>query len=208
MAYLPYLFLTFSSSKIPPLDIEKRIYEYIAMCSVVYDDKDLYELGRQAVNKLNKRRTARPEKVIHRPDGYTLYDKEKPIPYYSYDNNVKAYKYCLMGDLFVPSRIDTLRVRTVVHNDRKALRELEKYYRKIGYDLGIAIYYKALLCRDGNGDLAERLYQVLQPYFYDRPELENAAREALIRAAMCDNNKRAKELCDSLGYSFCDYKVR
>ena len=99
-------------------------------------------------------------------------------------------------------------MKVIAHNDRKALGQLEKYYKEIGYDLGIAIYYKVLLCQDGNGDLAERLYRVLKPYFDKRPELENAAHDALIRAALCDHNERAQQLCDSLGYSLCDYKVR
>lgn len=206
MEYLPYFFLTFSSSSTPPLDVEKLMTDYIVMCTARYDDKALFELGRKAVDKLNKRIEERPEKAIPLNNGYTQYCKPSPIPYpdsFS-KNNIKAHQEVS----FTPSKIDTLRVKAIAHNDRKALRQLEKYYQEIGYDLGIAIYYKVLLCRDGNGDIAERLYRLLKPYFYDRPELENVAHDALIRAAICDRDKRAQELCDSLGYSLCDYKSR
>ncbi len=103
--------------------------------------------------------------------------------------------------------IDSLRVRVVAHNDRNALDLLERYYKDKNNDKGIAIYYKVMLSHDGNGDLAERFYRVLEPYFKETPEFRIAVREVLLRAALCDHNARAQELCDSLGYSLCDYKL-
>lgn len=106
-----------------------------------------------------------------------------------------------------PSAIDTLRVLAVIHNSRWALERLEKYYHDKGDDKGLAIYYKVMLGYEGNGDLAERFYRVLEPHFKDTPEFRGAAREVLLRAAICDGNARAQELCDSLGFSLCDYRL-
>ena len=64
-----------------------------------------------------------------------------------------------------------------------------------------------MLGYEGNGDLAERFYRVLEPYFNETPKFRTAVREVLLRAALCDHNKRAQELCDSLGFSLCDYRI-
>lgn len=133
----------------------------------------------------------------------------------------KQKKYSTQTNLYISSfyrtekilksgksiNIDSLRVRVVAHNDREALQELEKYYHDKGDDKGIAIYYKVLLSYEGNGDLAERYYNVLKPYLAKQPELFNGRREVLLRASICDGNVRAQELCDSLGISFCDYRL-
>ncbi len=198
MEYLPYLFLTFSTSTVPPLDVERiGMHDYIVMCSARYDDKALFELGEKAVEKLNKRILERPGTVIALPNETTHYYKDEPIAYYDSFSPDNAKMYQKVS--FTPSRIDTLRVKAIAHNDRKALRQLEKHYHEIGYDLGIAIYYKALLSRPGNSDLAERLYRVLKPYFRERPEFREAAYQALIQAAVRDKNSRAQQLCLALG---------
>lgn len=103
--------------------------------------------------------------------------------------------------------IDSLRVMILGYNDREALDKLEKYYRDKGDDKGIAIYYKVMLGYEGNGDLSERFYRVLEPYFDETPEFRRAVREVLLRAAICDGNARAQALCDSLGFSLCDYRL-
>ena len=108
---------------------------------------------------------------------------------------------------FEPTAIDTLRVKVIAHNDREALEKLEKYYHDKGDDKGLAIYYKVMLGYEGNGDLAERFYRVLEPHFKETPEFRGAVREVLLRAAICDGNARAQELCDSLGFSLCDYRL-
>lgn len=104
------------------------------------------------------------------------------------------------------SNIAPLSKRALFHNDRKALESLEAYYKQV-YPKGIAIYYKILLSYDGNGDLAEKFYRTLEPYFDETPQFRMAAREVLLRAALCDHNERAQELCDSLEFSLCDYKT-
>lgn len=104
-------------------------------------------------------------------------------------------------------RLDSLRARVIAHNDRSALTKLEKYYHGKGDDKGMAIYYKLMLNYEGNGDLAERFYHVLEPYFDSIPEFRLVVHEVLLRAAYCDNDKRAQQLCDSLGFSLCDYRL-
>lgn len=95
----------------------------------------------------------------------------------------------------------------IAHNNRDALEKLEAYYKDKGNDTGIAIYYKVMLGYEGNGDLAEKFYKVLEPHFNDTPGFRKTVREVLIRAALCDKNIRAQELCDSLGFSLCDYRI-
>ena len=60
---------------------------------------------------------------------------------------------------------------------------------------------------EGNGDLAERYYTLLKPYLTEQPEFFNGIRKSLLRAALCDHNERAQQLCDSLGFSLCDYRL-
>lgn len=118
-----------------------------------------------------------------------------------------ARRYLKPKSIKTLSYTDALRISVIKHQDRNALSALRSYYRNIGDELGSAVYYKIMLSHEGNGDLAEEYYKLLKPYFLRRPELEDAAHITLLRAATCDNDKRAQELCDSLGYSICDYKI-
>lgn len=103
--------------------------------------------------------------------------------------------------------IDSLRVRVVAHNDRDALQKLETYYTNRNEAKELAIYYKVMLNYEGNGDLAERFYYVLRPYIDEEHQYMNGIRTVLLRAALCDHNARAQQLCDSLGFSLCDYRL-
>ena len=107
----------------------------------------------------------------------------------------------------VAYNLDSLRVSVIGYNDRSALTLLEKYYKDIDMGKELAVYYKVMLGFEGNGDLAERYYEVLKPYLAKQPEFYNSIRETLLRAALCDGNARAQELCDSLGFSLCDYRM-
>ena len=201
LEYLPYLFLEQTNSINSYCSI--LLHDFIVMCSKAIDDKKLFETGKKIVNTKNQRNKLLPPKVhpitgkkrgysiIHYPDSFESGYVEsyiKPMPF-----NITV--------------IDSLRVRAIVHNDRKALEKLEDYYKKKGDDTGIAIYYKVMLCYEGNGDLAEKFYRVLEPHFNETRGFRKAVREVLLRAAHCDNNRRAQELCDSLGFSLCDYRL-
>lgn len=102
--------------------------------------------------------------------------------------------------------IDSLRIRTIVNDDREALHKLEQYYNQLDKSKEIAAYYRVLLSREGNGDLAEKYVQLMKQYFSGN-KFRSAVRDVLLRAALCDKNKRAQELCDSLGISLCDYRL-
>ena len=71
MEYLPYFFLTFSSSTVPPLVVEGKIYDYMNLCVSKYNDSLLFEFGKKAVQSLNVRIEKRPEIAITRPNGNT-----------------------------------------------------------------------------------------------------------------------------------------
>ena len=103
--------------------------------------------------------------------------------------------------------LDSLRIRVIGYNDRNALSLLEKYYSNSGPIKELVVYYKIMLGVEGNGDLAERYYNVLKPYLAEQPEFFNSIRDVLLRAAICDHNERARQLCDSLGISLCDYRL-
>ena len=103
--------------------------------------------------------------------------------------------------------LDSLRIRVIGYNDRNALSLLEKYYSNSGTIKELAVYYKIMLGVEGNGDVAERYYKVLKPYLAEQPEFFNSIRDVLLRAAICDHNERARQLCDSLGISLCDYRL-
>lgn len=108
------------------------------------------------------------------------------------------------GKIYDP---DSLRIRVIGFNDRNALALLEKYYTTSGSMKELAVYYRIMSGFEGNGDLAERYYTVLKPYLAEQPEYFNSISDVLLRAAMCDHNERAQQLCDSLGISFCDYRL-
>ena len=201
LEYLPYLFLEQTNMTNSYSSI--LLQNFIVMCSEAIDDKKLFETGKRVVDIDNERSKLLPPQVhpitgkkrgyspIHYPDSF-----ESGLTW-SFINAVP----------FNITTIDSLRVRAIVHNDRKALEKLEDYYKRKGDDTGIAIYYKVMLCYEGNGDLAEKFYKVLEPHFNKTPGFHKAVREVLLRAAYCDNDRRAKELCDSLGFSFCDYRL-
>lgn len=189
LEYLPY-YLLLCNDSYTKLPVGKSAYIFVSLCTEAIDDKNLFDLGKKVIDNLNKK-VGEKYWPIEYPDGFSEGGMETDREYMSFE----------------PTAIDTLRVKTIAHNDREALAKLEKYYHDKGDDKGIAIYYKVLLGYEGNGDLAERFYRVLEPYFGKTPELRFAVREALLRAALCDHNKRAQELCDSLGFSLCDYRL-
>lgn len=187
LEYLPYLLLLCNNSNNLTSGNDLQ-YVFMSLCAECIDDKRLFDLGKQIIEQINKKRK---RFKIEYPDEFS-----------------KGYMETFrMPKMFEPTTIDTLRVRVVAHNDRKALKKLEKYYLDKNDGLGIAIYYKVLLGYEGNGDLAEKFYRVLEPYFEKTPQLRSAVREVLLRAAICDHNDRAQQLCDSLGFSLCDYRL-
>ena len=124
---------------------------------------------------------------------------------YDFDSTGVYRNYEYLDNEFLS--IDSLRVRVVAHNDRSALQKLESYYTQRNESNELAIYYKVMLNYEGNGDLAEKFYYTLRPYIDDEHRYFNGIRTVLLRAAICDHNARAQELCDSLGFSLCDYRL-
>lgn len=124
---------------------------------------------------------------------------------YEFDPAAPYSNYEYIENEFIS--VDSLRVRVVAHNDRSALKKLESYYAQRNEIKELAIYYKVMLSYEGNGDLAEKFYYVLRPYMDDEHRYYNGIRTVLLRAALCDHNARAQELCDSLGFSLCDYRL-
>ncbi|MDE5554044.1 MAG: hypothetical protein K2J10_02545 [Muribaculaceae bacterium] len=153
------------------------------LCTQYIQDEQLYKLGQKM--------------ALRHKLGYS-HEKWNPMPGYIQE------KAMIDGSIY---GVDSLRVRAIAHNDREALSKLEKYYQNIGNDKGIAIYYKVMLGYRDNGDLAERFFKVLEPYLSKTPEYRAVIKDVLIRAALCDKNERAAALCDSLGFSFCDYRL-
>lgn len=189
LEYLPYyLLLCNDNHSYLPVGMSADIF--ISLCTEAIDDKNLFDLGKKVIDNLNKK-VGEKYWPLEYPDGFTK-------------GGMETYREFMW---FEPTTLDTLRVKAIAHNDRDALAKLEKYYMDKGDDKGIAIYYKVLLGYEGNGDLAERFYRVLEPHLGKTPELRFAVREVLLRAAICDGNVRAQELCDSLGFSLCDYRL-
>lgn len=186
---LPYLTYLFSQKKILPKCNYWYLDDFEHLCSKYIDDIMLLELGQSISDNIYSRNLNRTNQSKRRLkfDRYPGYKIEEAIV-----NGIKM-------------NIDSLRVRVIAYKDLDALNNLESYYVDKGYPLGIAIYYKLLLKYGGFGDFAEKFYQILKPYIKENPDLNNVVRETLLRAALCDHSQRAKELCDSLGYSFCDY---
>ncbi len=189
LEYLPY-FLSFCNDSYTDLPAGMSAMIFISLCSASIDDKNLFDLGKFVIDNLNNRLDSK-KRTIEYPDSFTK-------------GGMETFRQFMW---FEPTAIDTLRVKVIAHNDREALEKLEKYYHDKGDDKGLAIYYKVMLGYEGNGDLAERFYRVLEPHFKDTPEFRGAVREVLLRAAICDGNARAQELCDSLGFSLCDYRL-
>ena len=184
---LPYFIDMYSSPElIPKFCYSLGNFDYLyLLCTEFIEDERLFNLGYKIA--LNS----------HGKIGYS-FDRG------SVDKNYKQEKALIDGHTY---GVDSLRVRVVAYNDRDALEKLEKYYRNKGDAKGIAIYYKVMLGYKGNGDLAERFCHVLEPYFEKTPEMRSVVRKVLLRAAVCDRNERAVELCDSLGFSICDYRL-
>ena len=204
LGYLPYYMLTFRHPDRIPLKSTEFIEEYISMGVDAIDDPKLFNLIKGDVIAMNDYL----EKLSS--GGSNENSQQLKMTISEYPDSFIGGDVIFSGnyiDSFICSEIDTLRVRALIHNDREALEKLEKYYHDKGDDKGLAIYYKVMLGYEGNGDLAERFYRVLEPHFKETPEFRGAVREVLLRAAICDGNARAQELCDSLGFSLCDYRL-
>ena len=204
LSQLPYLLLSMSH----PNSINNGILvdNFISLCAGAIDDSALFELGKRTTDRLNELRSKRPPTIVKKKDGREYH--MTPILYEYPDSFIPSF----VSDFSISkpyslNHIDTLRVRAIAYNDRKALGKIERYYNEKNDAKGIAIYYKVLLSYEGNGDLAEKYYYVLRPYLAEQPEFLNSIREVLLRAALCDHNARAQELCDSLGFSLCDYRL-
>ena len=196
LRYLPYLYIMFNQTFLPDhiagfyglnFDTSRGVYKG--------GDTLVYKIGACSTDRANyvKKYTAGANRTV------VWYPNIDDIEYDDYSAN-KVNIYGTHYD------IDSLRIRVIACNDRSALELLEKYYTSIKQLKELAIYYKVLLSYEGNGDLAEKYYTVLKPYLRKRPEFLNGVREVLLRAAHCDNDRRAQELCDSLGFSLCDYR--
>ena len=183
---LPYFICMYCDNRYYlPYDVRHGLSTILHdLCSKYIQDDQLYKLG------LN---------IALRPNSNVSYSTKSPKK-----KDYVQEMITIDGSVY---GLDSLRVRVVAHNDRDALAKLEKYYHNKGDDKGIAIYYKVMLGYQGNGDLAEKFFKTLEPYFEKTPEYKAVVREVLIRAALCDRDERAAELCDSLGFTFCDYRL-
>ena len=190
LEYLPYLMIILQNPDRFPFQLSPLLDDLVSICTNSMDDEKLYSYGKRVYSKYCDRN----EQV----------ESEYPKNF-SIDRN-STYNFSDPPSYQLNS-IDTLRIHALIHNDREALTKLEDYYCSKGKTSDLAIYYKVMLCYEGNGDLAERFYNVLRSYFKFRPEIRTAVREVLLRAALCDHNARAQELCDSLGFSLCDYRL-
>lgn len=193
MELLPYMISLFSQDKVLPHSYYDYIEDFIQLCTSKIQDENLFKFGEFITKKATQ----------NLPQGHIYADIKYPTKY-KQDKNYKAEYSLIENNIY---NIDSLRIYTLAHNSRRALTFLEKYYREKNEESKIAIYYKVLLCYEGNGDLAERFYRVLSPELKRNPQLNNTVREVLVRAAICDHNTRAQELCDSLGFSLCDNRL-
>lgn len=192
---LPYFIYMLSHAEtLPQYALDRQTENFIDLNFNTYTDSSLVKLAKNVVNSITSKRSLSNivKKKAKNLENIEISPRSEYI-HYTTDNE--------------SLRLDSLIVRVVAHNDRNALARLEQYYNDKGNPKGIAIYYKVLLSYDGNGDLAERFYKVLEPYYDETPEFRRAVRETLLRAALCDQNERAQQLCDSLGFSLCDYKL-
>ena len=200
LRYLPYMYLMYGQTYLPDLIASCYVWTFDDLC--VYDnsrgDTLLYNIGACCTDRANY-----VKKYIAGAGS------EADVVWYPNIDEIELGKYSAnkVDINGVSYDIDSLRIRIIACNDRNALELLERYYTSIKQRKELAIYYKVMLSYEGNGDLAEKYYKVLKPYLRKRPEFLNGVREVLLRAAYCDNDRRAKELCDSLGFSFCDYRL-
>ncbi len=196
VALLPYYYQIFCNNALPYEVINRFSYNLSMICSQ-YDKNLMY---------LYDRTVARAEEK----NGHLFSDCK---PYYLLCDDINRVRSTIPDYLNYADidgermSVDSLRIRVVAYNDRNALGKLERYYHDRNEPRELAIYYRVLLNYDGNGDLAERFYYVLRPYLKEKAQYLNGIREVLLRTALCDHNERAQELCDSLGFSLCDYKI-
>lgn len=207
LRYLPYMVLMYTQTYLPHHVASQNECDLLDCCSA--NDSVLNNLGKYCRNRTDYvNQTLAGRKPIKRASGfddeledYVLEeDMEEDM-----EEWVRPKVMTKIGDRVYD--LDSLRIRVVAHNDRSALEKLEQYYTEIKFPRELAVYYKVMLCYEGNGDLAERYYKVLKPYLRKYPEFLIGIRQVLLRAAYCDNNKRAQQLCDSLGFSLCDYRL-
>lgn len=193
MRMLPYYYQMFINKTLP---IEVSLVHSTNFGAICFDnDPTLLYLYDTTIDRVNR-------KVGHH---YADRPQAAFMGFFS-DAPKAKYKNCANIDGERMS-VDSLRIRVVAYNDRSALGKLERYYHDRNEPRELAIYYRVLLNYDGNGDLAERFYYVLRPYLKEKAQYLNGIREVLLRAALCDHDERAQELCDSLGFSLCDYKI-
>ena len=197
LRYLPYVFLTLTDRYLPTyVSIDYQLL-LATLCGYTKNDS-LYYLGKSCIDKmLENLKKIDSSKSWYYPDDF---DEDERCARGNYISNMKR----ICGKMY---DLDSLRISVIGYNDRNALSLLERYYEEINLEKELAAYYKVMLCYEGNGDLAERYYNVLKPYLAKQPEFFNGIREVLLRAAICDHNVRAQELCDSLGFSLCDYRL-
>lgn len=201
LRYLPYLWIMFNTIPLP----EYASYEYKWYFSALFLnsklDMALPKLERLFQAELPNIYSLEPEYGERLVIGGGLLDEdEDEID----DWETHWEREYINNELYC---IDSLRVRVVGYADRSALEKLEQYYKERNQEKELAIYYKVMLGHEGNGDLAESYLQVLKPYLKEQPEFIKGIRTVLLRAALCDHNTRAQELCDSLGFSLCDYRL-
>lgn len=193
LRYLPYLYLVLSD-RYMPLEVARRYYNMVVdMCSFSSDDS-VYNIGKSLSERLKEM--------------YSKISGQASKSRWNYPGRTYRFKQ-YATKVQIEDRtynLDSLRVRVIGYNDRNALNLLEKYYSTSGQMKELAVYYKIMLGFEGNGDLAERYYTLLKPYLTEQPEFFNGIRKSLLRAAICDQNERAQQLCDSLGISLCYYR--
>lgn len=194
LRYLPYLYIVLSERYLPLEIAQKYYYMVVDMCRFSSDDS-VYNIGKLLSDRLKKRYAKLSGPASEAKWGY---------PYRTYRFKQYATKVQIEDKTY---NLDSLRVRVIGYNDRNALSLLEKYYSNSGSMKELAVYYKIMLGFEGNGDLADRYYKALKPYIAEQPEFLNDIRKTLLRAALCDLNDRAQQLCDSLGFSLCDYRL-
>ena len=197
LRYLPYVFLTLTDKYLPTyvsIDYQSLLF---TLCGGTKNDS-LFYLAKSCIDRMqeNLKKIDSSESWFNTDD----FNEDERDAWIKYHPNMKR----IGGKMY---DLDSLRISVIGYNDRNALSLLEKYYKEINHEKELAAYYKVMLCYEGNGDLAERYYNVLKPYLVKQPEFFNGIREVLLRASICDGNERAQELCDSLGISFCDYRL-
>lgn len=197
LRYLPYLFIVMNEQFLPRPITDRYILMIYDRCGYSLNDS-IYELGKvysvevmDKYSRLFKPDSINPWRWSYPEHSDLIHEDQSPIV------QIEDSWY----------NLDSLRISVIGYNDRHALDLLKKYYNNIRMGKELAVYYKIMLAFEGNGDLAECYFDVLKPYLEEQPEFYNSIREVLLRAALCDNNERAQKLCDSLGFSLCDYRV-